>query len=155
MDAKQTWIMMTYRIPRAKTSAIKVALWRKLKKLGVYPMQDSVCLLPLSDKNMEDLVWISEEIIEMGGDASVWTIEAVSAEKEKQIRDYFMDQVNSKYREIIEALSGITKSSELRKQWALFHRIQRQDHLKSPLIVEVRAAFDKRMDDISKGGAAS
>lgn len=45
--------MLVYKLPKSKTSANKVAVWRKLKKLGVYPLQDSVCLLPCSERTLE------------------------------------------------------------------------------------------------------
>lgn len=148
MDDQQKWIMLVYKLPKARTSAGKVALWRKLKKLGVYQIQDSVCLLPLSDKNTEDFEWSAAEVVEMGGDASVWTIVSMSPEKEKAARDFFLDQVNSQYQSIIRDIDAVTNQKELKKKWAHFHRIKSQDHLKSPLTVEVKAAFEHRMEEL-------
>ncbi|MBA4367271.1 MAG: hypothetical protein C0403_06490, partial [Desulfobacterium sp.] len=136
MDDKQKWIMLVYKLPKARTSAGKVALWRKLKKLGVYQIQDSVCILPLSEKNTEDFEWIAAEVVEMGGDASVWTIVALSPEKEKKARNFFLNQVNSQYQKMIKDIETVTCKGELKKKWAYFHRIKSQDHLKSPLTVE-------------------
>lgn len=150
MDDKQKWIMLVYRLPRAKTSAGKVALWRKLKKIGVFPVQDSVFILPLSDKNMEDFQWIAAEVSETGGDASVWVITAMSPDKEKEARAFFMDQVNSQYHALIEEVKAVTTTGELQKKWMYFNRIKSQDHLKSPLSVEVKAAFERRMEELAK-----
>ncbi len=148
MDDQQKWLMLVYKLPKARTSAGKVALWRKLKKLGVYPVQDSVCVLPLSDKNKEDFEWIAAEVTEIGGDASVWLTVSMSPEKEKTARDFFLDQVNGQYQKIIKDLETITSPKELKKKWAYFHRAKSQDHLKSPLTVEVKAAFEKRSDEL-------
>lgn len=150
MDEKQKWIMLTYKPPKAKTSAAKVALWRKLKKLGVYQEQDSVCVLPYSEKNMEDFQWISAEVIEMGGDASVWSINSLSPEKERNLRSYFIEQTNSQYQKLMTDIAEIADEKELRKQWTLFHRIKAQDYLKSPLSVEVKAVFENRAEEITK-----
>ena len=150
MDERQKWIMLTYKPPKAKTSAGKVALWRKLKKLGVYQVQDSVCVLPYSEKNMEDFQWISAEVIEMGGEASVWSITSLTPDKEMVLRNYFVEQTNSQYQKLMADIAEITDEKELRKYWTLFHRIKAQDYLKSPLSVEVKAAFESRMDKITK-----
>ena len=149
MDEKQKWIMLTYKPPKAKTSAAKVALWRKLKKLGVYQVQDSVCVLPFSEKNMEDFQWISAEVIEIGGEASVWSINALSSETERDLRDYFINQTNIQYQKMMTDCAEITDEKELRKLWTLFHRIKAQDYLKSPLSVEVKAVFENRMEELS------
>lgn len=150
MDEKQKWIMLTYKPPKSKTSAAKVALWRKLKRIGVYQVQDSVCILPFSEKNMEDFQWISSEINEMGGEASVWSIFSMTPEKEKSLRDYFITQTNNQYQKLISDCSQIDEEKELRKLWALFLRIKSQDHLKSPLSVEVKAVFESRLEEIGK-----
>ncbi len=148
MDNPQEWLMLVYKLPKAKTSAGKVALWRKLKKLGVCPVQDSVCVLPLSDKNREDFEWIAAEVTEGGGDASVWITVSMSPDKEKTVREFFIAQVNDQYRKIITDIETITDPNELKKIWTYFHRTKNQDHLKSPLTVEVKAAFEKRLYEI-------
>jgi hypothetical protein len=148
MNDPQQWLMLVYKLPKAKTSAGKVALWRKLKKLGVYPVQDSVCILPLSDKNKEDFEWIAAEVTESGGDASVWITVSISPEKEISVRDFFLDQVNNQYRKIIKDIETIEGTKNLKKIWDYFHRTKSQDHLKSPLSVEVKAAFEKRLEEL-------
>lgn len=150
MDYYQKWIMLTYKLPRAKTSAGKVALWRKLKKLGVYQIQDSICLLPFSDKNVESFQWIEAEIIENGGDASVWSLEAMSPDKEKAARDYFLGQVNTQYLALIKDLESVSGQSELQRKWAYYQKIKSQDHMKSPLSVEVKAAFERCLDQLTE-----
>lgn len=151
MDEKQKWIMLVYRLPRGKTSAAKVALWRKLKKIGVFQIQDSVCILPLSDKNMENFQWTAAEVSETGGDASVWVITAISPDKEKEARDYFLDQVNVQYQALIRAVDAAVDRENLKDLWLHFNRIKSQDYLKSPLSVEVKAAFERRMAELGGG----
>ncbi len=149
MDEKQKWIMLVYRLPRGKTSAAKVALWRKLKKIGVFQVQDSVCLLPLSDKNMENLQWTAAEVSETGGDASVWVITAISPDKEKEARDFFLDQANVQYQSLIREVEAATDRENLKNLWLHFNRIRSQDYLKSPLSVQVKAAFEHRMEELT------
>lgn len=149
MDEPQKWIMLAYRPPKGKTSAGKVALWRKLKKIGVFPVLDSVCLLPLSDRNMENFQWTAAEINETGGDASVWVIASMSPDKEKEARDFFLDQVNAQYLTLIGDVESAQDKEELKKKWDYFQKIKSQDHLRSPLSVEVKAAFERRMEELA------
>jgi len=98
---------------------------------------------------MEDFQWISAEVIEIGGEASVWSINALSSETERDLRDYFINQTNIQYQKMMIDCAEITDEKELRKLWTLFHRIKAQDYLKSPLSVEVKAVFENRMEELA------
>ncbi|RJP90974.1 MAG: hypothetical protein C4518_08200 [Desulfobacteraceae bacterium] len=150
MDENKKWIMLVYKPPKARTSAVKVALWRKLKKLGVYQLQDAVCVLPFSEKNHENFQWTAAELVETGGEASLWLTSSLSPEKEREIYSFFIDQSNDQYKKLMIELSKITSEMDLRKLWTLYHRIKAQDYLKSPLCVEVKAAFEKRREILNK-----
>ncbi|MFP5213390.1 MAG: Chromate resistance protein ChrB [Acidobacteriota bacterium] len=136
--------MLVYKLPRSKTTARKVALWRKLKKLGVYAVQDSICVLPLSEKNLETFEWIASELRETGGEASVWEASTLTVSQEREMRDHFLDQVNVQYRRIVQEAASILDEEGLRQLWARFNRVRAQDYLKSPLAMEARAACERR-----------
>jgi hypothetical protein len=138
------WIMLIYRLPRAKTTAFKVATWRKLKKLGVYSIQDSVCILPHSERTLENFEWLAAELQEIGGEASVWEAETLTPAREKEIRDFFLDQVNSEYYKIMERATLAKTEKQLRKLWAHYNRLKAQDYLSSPLAIEARAACERQ-----------
>jgi len=140
------WVMLIYKLPRSRSTATKVALWRKLKKLGVYPLQDSVCLLPDSEKNLESFEWLAAELREAEGDASVWQAETLTPAREKEIRDHFLDQVNRQYKTIIEDAAAAKTEADLGKIWIQYNRVKSQDYLKSPLAMEARAACERRAD---------
>ena len=149
------WVMLIYRLPRSRTTATKVALWRKLKKLGIYAIQDSVCILPDSEKTLESFEWIAAELREAGGEASVWQAETLTPAQEKEIRDYFLDQVNEQYKRIIEETVRVEKKGDLSKLWVQYHRVRSQDYLKSPLAVEAKAACETRAREFTKEEAAN
>jgi len=144
------WVMLIYRLPRSRTTATKVALWRKLKKLGVYSIQDSVCLLPDSEKTLESFEWIAAELREAGGEASVWQAETRTPAQEKAIRDHFLDQVNEQYKRIIEDTARVEKEGDLRNLWVHYNRVRSQDYLKSPLAIEAKAACERRAGEFKK-----
>ncbi|MHC1724814.1 MAG: Chromate resistance protein ChrB [Syntrophobacteraceae bacterium] len=144
------WIMLIHKLPRSRTTAIKVATWRKLKKLGVYSVQDSVCVLPHSERTLESLEWLAAELRELGGEASVWEAHALTLEQEKELKDFFLDQVNVHYREIIQSASLAKDSGQLKKLWARYNGVKSQDYLRSPLAAEAKAACENRAEELKE-----
>lgn len=145
------WIMLIYKLPKSKTTAKKVSIWRKLKKLAVYPIQDSICILPYSERTLENLEWLSEEIKEMGGEATLWEAKGLDIVREEQINEYFLEQVNNHYREILVALQHVKTIKQLKSLWVSLNRVKSQDYLKSPLWVEVKGAIEKKALELSPG----
>jgi len=146
------WFMLVYKLPKTKTSATKVSVWRKLKKLGVYPLQDSVCLLPNSERNQENLEWLAEEIKEVGGEATLWLTSSLVKEEEERITEYFLDQTNKQYEEIIKSTLDSVSIKQLQSLWALYNRVKLQDYLKSPLWIEVKGTLERKVEYLSRKG---
>lgn len=144
------WLMLIVRLPRAKTTAFKVAMWRKLKRLGVYSIQDSVCLLPTSERTLESFEWLAAEVREMGGDGSVWEVEALTPSREKELKDFFLEQVNTEYRQLIQKAATARNDKQLKDLWTKYHRVRLQDYMRSPLAVEVRAACEQKARELMK-----
>ncbi len=142
------WIMLITKLPRARTTALKVATWRRLKRLGVYTVQDSVYVLPQSERTLEAFEWIAAEIREEGGEASVWETTARTEAREREMRDCFLDQVNTQYRTILEELNSEPDEAKLRQLWGQYHKVKTQDYLRSPLSIEVRGACERRAVDL-------
>jgi hypothetical protein len=145
------WIMLITKLPRARTSALKVATWRKLKRLGVYTLQDSVYVLPRSERTLEAFEWIAAEIREEGGEASVWEVAARTQMQECEMRDFFLEQVNTEYRVLLEEVRGEPDEERLRRLWGQYHKTKGQDYLRSPLSTEVRAACEQRARELKAG----
>ncbi len=146
------WFMLVYKLPKSKTSATKVSVWRKLKKLGVYPLQDSVCLLPNSERTLENLEWLAEEIKEMGGEATLWLTSSLVMEEEERIIEYFLEQTNKQYEEIIKSALDSVSIKQLQSLWTLYNRIKLQDYLKSPLWIEVKGTLERKAQDLTRKG---
>ena len=144
------WIMLITKLPRARTTAVKVALWRKLKRLGGYTVQDSVYVLPRSERTLELLEWAAAELREGGGDASVWEVMARTQAQERDMREFFLEQANAQYRKILEDVRNGPDEEKLRQLWGQFHKVKMQDYLRSPLAMEARAACERRAQEIAE-----
>jgi len=144
------WVVFIYKLPRSRTSAKKVAIWRKLKKLGVYSVQNSVCVLPHSERTVEHFEWLAAELKEMGGEASVWEAQILTSSQGKEISEYFLEQVNVQYRRIISEAARVRDEKQLRELWIEYNSVKAQDYLKSPMAIEARAACERRAQEFRK-----
>src|SRR5262249_61302830 len=72
------WVMLAYRLPR-EPSTPRIALWRRLKRLGVAQVVDGLVALPADRRTREQLEWAAEEVSQAGGFASLWTAKPAAA----------------------------------------------------------------------------
>jgi hypothetical protein len=70
-DDKVTWVLISYRMPR-EPSTPRIAIWRRLRRLGALSIGDGVAALPLDDAAREQLDWIAADVEEAGGEAIIW-----------------------------------------------------------------------------------
>ncbi len=96
----QVWLHLVYKIPR-NPSKIRVYVWRKLKRLGAVLLHDSVWCLPSNPKTREQFQWLTVEIQELGGEASLWESQLLLGMKDEEILKQFLGQVEQEYREIL------------------------------------------------------
>src|SRR5438105_4955307 len=96
------WLMLTFRIP-TEPSALRVATWRKLKRLGAVVLHDAVWVLPTTPTTREQLQWLAAEIVEGGGDATVWRSE-VEIGEDRPLVEEFAERANTAYAEILADL---------------------------------------------------
>src|SRR5881227_3365970 len=95
------WVLLAYRLPR-EPSTPRIALWRKLRRLGVAQVLDGLVALPLDARNREQLEWLADEVVEAGGEASIWVGELGSAAQERQLAGRMAAAVAADYRALIE-----------------------------------------------------
>jgi hypothetical protein len=81
-----SWLLFLYKVPHEPSSR-RVYVWRKLKRLGAVLLHDAVWVLPMTSCGLEQLQKLSAEIVQLGGDASVWEARlALSKQDEDQLQ---------------------------------------------------------------------
>jgi hypothetical protein len=94
------WVLLAYRLPR-EPSTPRSALWRKLRRLGAAQVGDGLAALPLDARNRERLEWLAEEVVEAGGEASIWLGELGSGAQEREFASRMAQLVARDYRTLI------------------------------------------------------
>lgn len=96
-------MLLHYKLP-PEPSALRVYIWRKLKRLGAIYHQDSVWVLPNNTHTREQFQWLAAEINELGGEAALWDAQQVLAGKDDTLVEMFQQLVDQTYLEILKRL---------------------------------------------------
>jgi hypothetical protein len=124
------WLLLIYRIPRDPTAG-RVYVWRKLKQLGAVALQDAVWVLPGTPRTLEQFRWLSAEITELGGDATLLSAEQVYATDAEGMKKQFVEPVEAEYRAILTALEE--EDRDLSALSRRFQQAQARDYFASEI----------------------
>ena len=72
------WLLLGHQLPTRSSNA-RVKTWRRLQQIGAVPARNSVYVLPNTEQCREDFEWIRSEIVALGGEATVFAADAISA----------------------------------------------------------------------------
>ena len=97
------WLLLHYKLP-SKPSALRVYIWRKLKRLGAILLHDAVWVLPDLPRTAEQIQWLAAEIEEMGGDSLYWRANSLLNTQDESIVQQFQEQVDAVYSDLLKRL---------------------------------------------------
>jgi hypothetical protein len=141
---KRQWLVLHYQLPR-EPSAPRVSTWRKLKKLGAVLVQDTLWVLPENNRTREHFRWLAADILEHGGQATVWASSSVLSGQDQTLEGQLLEQVEPAYQRILEALEA--EEPDLGALSKQFQQAQTQDHLKSALGQQVKTALEQAREN--------
>jgi hypothetical protein len=127
------WVLLAYRLPR-EPSTPRIAVWRKLKRLGVAQLLDGLVALPLDSRNREQLGWLAEEIDEAGGEASIWLADPTTTGQERQLATALSRAVAAQYADVAKQARAAARGPMAKRRRALTRlrrelgRIRRRDY---------------------------
>ena len=128
--ADPDWVLLAYRLPR-EPSTPRIAVWRKLRRLGAVQLVDGLVALPADPATIEAFDWLADEVVEAGGEA--WTFRARPGSKRQGIalRAQINDRIAAEYRALADLASSAVDDPARRTIERLrreLHRIQARDH---------------------------
>jgi hypothetical protein len=151
VTAPGQWVLLSYRMPR-EPSAPRIAVWRRLERLGVARLGDGLVGLPADARTREQLDWIADEVVQAGGGATVWLATPTSAAQERAVAEAMRAARAGEYEAVqaeAEAAAGLPAAERVRIVRRLrgeLRRITRRDFFpppqRDPATAAVRALAD-------------
>ena len=164
-DGPGLWVLLCYRVPR-EPSAPRIAIWRKLKRLGVAQLGDGLVGLPADARTREQLEWVAEEVTEAGGSAGVWLARPASVAQERELAAAMADARAAEYGAVAARAAAACDAGEAARAAALrrlrgeLRRITRRDYFPPAAREQARATVealagprDARGDMVPAAGA--
>ncbi|HEU4730910.1 MAG TPA: chromate resistance protein ChrB domain-containing protein, partial [Kofleriaceae bacterium] len=108
------WILFMPTIP-SKPASVRVKIWRRLQAVGAVGLRGSVYALPNREECVEVFEWVSRELRELGGQASICEGRFLDASSDDDIERRFIDARNADYAEISVAARQLAKKLEARR----------------------------------------
>lgn len=97
---RNSWLLLSYKVP-SEPSSKRVSIWRKIKSLGAVYIQNGVCILPNTDKHQRHFKIIQNEIVSIGGEASLLDTVGFDKKDEEILISHFNEERNSEYQEFL------------------------------------------------------
>ena len=149
------WVLLAYRMPR-DPSRPRIAVWRKLERLGVARLGDGLVALPRDARTQEQLEWVAEEVTDNRGTAQLWFAAPGSAAQERDVARAMRSARASEYAAVTAEAAAVTGAGEVerarvvRRLRAELHRIGRRDFFPPPERDAARAAVESLAGSVNE-----
>ena len=137
MPQRTPWVLLAYRLPR-DPSTPRSSLWRKLRRLGAAQLLDGLAALPLDARNREQLEWLADEVVEAGGEATIWVGELGSMGQERELAARMAEAIAGEYNAVTEDAAAAREDRAGRQRRTLgrlrreLRRIRARDYFPPP-----------------------
>ena len=153
-----SWLLLLFSLPTNRNTE-RVAVWRRLKKLGAVQFTTSTYLLPDQATQYEQFQWLAQQIRDYDGDSTLVRAQEIEGLTKEKVVAMFNDARAKDYAELRKSLQGFitrqrkmdaeTATGELERLPRQFREIRKIDFFDSPRGHDVamllrRAAGPKR-----------
>lgn len=101
------WIVLSYSLPSSPRSSLRVALWRRLRRLGAVAPTGGLYILPARDECVEAFQWLAQEIRQAQGEVVVLRVEQFEGLNDAQLIELFHQARREDYQEIEVQLTAL------------------------------------------------
>ena len=136
-----SWLLLLFSLPTNRNTE-RVAVWRRLKKMGAVPIKTSTYLLPDQPAQYEQFQWLAQLIREYGGDSTLVRAQEIEGLTREKAIAMFNDARNANYAELKKTLQRLvatgkkavaeSKATELERLTRQFREIREVDFFDSP-----------------------
>lgn len=103
-----SWLLCSYKLPR-EPSRLRLAVWRRLRRLGALMLHDGLWTLPAEARTREDFDWLAEEIEERGGRVLLWESRSLASGQDAAITASFCADADRRYAALAEAAKELAR----------------------------------------------
>ena len=107
------WLLCSYRLPR-EPSRLRLAVWRRLRRLGALMVHGGLWVLPRDHKTREDFEWLSQEIEERGGEVLLWEARSLATAQDASLASGFRTESEKRYAELAVAADQLARVARRR-----------------------------------------
>jgi hypothetical protein len=148
------WLLLAYRLPR-EPSTPRIGVWRKLRRLGVAQLGDGLVALPADARTQEQLEWIAEEIVEAGGEATLWKSRSTSARAERALVERMASAIEDEYGAVIDSAESASANGTVKAQTQgrlrrELRRISARDYFPPPNRDAAHRAVEALTDEVAE-----
>jgi hypothetical protein len=153
------WVLLAFRIPR-EPSTPRIAVWRKLRRVGVVQLLDGLVALPFDPRNREQLDGIAQDITDAGGEATIWIGHTSSAEDERELVERMTTVIVTDYERVIAGAEVAATQPSARRRRSLarlrreMRRVRERDYFPPREGVTAQQAVDAlslSLEEIASG----
>jgi hypothetical protein len=147
-DVKREWVLLAYRLPR-EPSTPRIAVWRKLERLGVARLLDGLVALPRDDRTQEQFEWLADEVTDAGGEATVWFGVPGGRAQQRDLAAAMTRRVADEYRTLIgsaadaEPLAPAARRRALARLQRVLRAVEARDFFPPPERDQARRALQR------------
>ena len=141
MITASSWLLLLFSLPTNRNTE-RVAVWRRLKKMGAVQIKTSTYLLPDEPAQYEQFQWLAQQIRDYGGDSTLVRAQEIEGLSKEKVIAMFNEARAKGYGELRKSLQGfITRrkkmdaeggASELQRLMRQFREIRAVDFFDSP-----------------------
>src|SRR5215472_6190886 len=85
-----SWLLLLFSLP-TKRNTERVAMWRRLKKIGAVQIKTSTYLLPDETAQYEQFQWLAQQIRDCGGDSTLVRAQEIGGLNREKVVAMFND----------------------------------------------------------------
>src|SRR5438046_8201533 len=97
------WLLLLFSLPTNRNTE-RVAVWRRLKKMGAVQIKTSTYLLPDEPAQYEQFQWLAQQIRDYGGDSTLVRAQEIEGLTKAKVIAMFNDDRSKDYAELRKSL---------------------------------------------------
>jgi hypothetical protein len=128
VTATTSWLLLLFTLPTNRNTE-RVAVWRRLKKMGAVQIKTSTYLLPDEPTQYEQFQWLAQQIRDYGGDSTLVRAQEIEDLTKDKVVAMFNEARTKDYAELRKSLQSFIarrKNKSAEEAAAELQRLTRQ-----------------------------